>query len=116
MLPTLAEVAGVSLDRVPRVKTNGVSISGLLRDDPKSIPERILYWEFGKQAGDPNSGIVGEVFQAARRGKWKAVRYGDEAAVELHNIETDPGEENDLSGKHPEIHDEFVKLFDEHRG
>lgn len=113
VLPTFAEV---SLYSVPRVRTNGTSIRGLLQDEPKLIPERTIYWEFGKQAGDPNSRIVGEVFQAARRGQWKAVRYGMEAPVELYNIETDPGEQNELSDKYPEVHEEFVRLFEEHRG
>nr|WP_231936278.1 sulfatase-like hydrolase/transferase [Bythopirellula polymerisocia] len=116
VLPTLAEVAGVSLDTVPRARTNGVSIRGLLQDNPRSIPERTLYWEFGKQAGDPNSGIVGEVFQAARRGQWKAVHYGTEAPVELYNIKTDPGEQTELSVEYPEVHKEFVQLFETHRG
>ena len=86
VLPTFADLAGVSLNSVPRVKTNGVSIGPLLRDDPGTLPQRTLYWEFGKQAGDPNSGIVGEVFQAARHGKWKAVRYGMESPVEIYNL------------------------------
>lgn len=116
VLPTLAEIAGVSLNSVPRVKTNGVSIRGLLKDEPAVIPERVLYWEFGKQAGDPNSGIVGEVFQAARRGVWKAVRYGLKAPVELYHIEKDPSESEELSGKYPEIHREFSELFAEHEG
>jgi arylsulfatase A-like enzyme len=116
VLPTLAEIAGVSLESVPRVKTNGVSIRGRLQDNPQAIPERTLYWEFGKQAGDPNSGVIGEVFQAARRGPWKAVRYGLEAAVELYNLQTDPGEQNELSEKYPKVHDEFVQLFEAHEG
>ncbi|HIM32055.1 MAG TPA: sulfatase, partial [Planctomycetes bacterium] len=76
---------------------------------------RTLYWEFGKQAGDPNSGIVGEVFQAARRGQWKAVRYGMDAAVELYRINEDPGENVELSERFPEIHLEFVELFEKHK-
>lgn len=115
VLPTFAELAGVSLDSVPRVKTNGVSIRGRLQDQPDSIPERTLYWEFGKQVGDPNSGIVGEVFQAARRGPWKAVRYGNEAPTELYNIDTDRGEQQELSARHPNIYNEFVQLFEKHR-
>lgn len=114
VLPTLADVAGVSLHSVPRVKTNGVSIGTLLRDEPGTLPPRTLYWEFGKQAGDPNSGIVGEVFQAARRGKWKAVRYGLDAPTEIYNIVADPGETRELSKSVPEIHREFVELFTEH--
>ena len=114
VLPTLADIAGVSLNSVPRVRTNGVSIRTLLNDTPGTLPERTLYWEFGKQAGDPNSGIVGEVFQAARRGNWKAVRYGMEAPVEIYNIVEDPGETQELSKSMPEVHREFVELFTEH--
>lgn len=116
VLPTLAEVAGVSLNSVPRVRTNGVSIRPLLQDNPEVIPERILYWEFGKQLGDPNSGIVGEVFQAARRGQWKAVRYGLDAPVELYNIDVDPGEQAELSKQHPDMHRQFKELFEQHSG
>lgn len=116
VLPTLAELAGVSLNDVPRVKTNGVSIAPLLRDAPQPMAERMLYWEFGKHVGDPNSGITGEIYQAARRGKWKAVRYGMEASCELYNLEADPGETENLSTREPEIHREFVTFLDEHKG
>jgi arylsulfatase A-like enzyme len=44
VLPTFAEIAGVPLTSVPRVKTNGLSIAGRLNDEPVEIPERILYW------------------------------------------------------------------------
>lgn len=116
VLPTFVDIAGVPMNSVPRVKTNGVSIRRRLTDEPKELPERTLYWEFGKQAGDPNSGIVGEVFQAARRGAWKAVRYGMDMDVELYNIEKDPGESNELSAEYPEVHQEFVTLFEAHKG
>ncbi|MFC7335640.1 sulfatase-like hydrolase/transferase [Haloferula chungangensis] len=112
VLPTFAELAGVDLRQVPRVETNGSSIAGLLKDGPEALPERTLYWEFGKFTGDPNSGIVGDTFQAARRGKWKAVRYGKERKIELYDIESDPGESQELSAKEPEIHREFTKLFE----
>lgn len=116
VLPTFAELAGVSLNAVPRVKTNGVSVAPRLRDEPEEMAERVLYWEFGKQAGDPNSGIIGEVFQAARRGKWKAVKYGVDAKVELYDLEKDAGESKELSAEFPEVHREFVALFEEHGG
>ena len=116
VLPTFAELAGVTLNAVPRVKTNGVSVAPRLRDEPEEMAERVLYWEFGKQAGDPNSGIIGEVFQAARRGKWKAVKYGVDAKVELYDLEKDAGESKELSAEFPEVHREFVALFEEHGG
>lgn len=114
IFPTFADLADVNINLIPRLKYNGVSIVQLLKDNPNSLPERLLYWEFGKQAGDPNSGIVGEVFQAARRGQWKAVRYGLYAPVELYNIKADPGEANDISTQHPEIHREFTALFEKY--
>lgn len=114
VLPTFAELAGVELNQVPRVETNGESIAGLLKDKPEALPERTLYWEFGKFTGDPNSGIVGETFQAARRGNWKAVRYGKDTPIELYNIDTDPGESQEQSSKEPEIYQEFTKLFEEY--
>jgi arylsulfatase A-like enzyme len=116
VLPTFAELAGVPLNSVPRVKTNGVSILPLLADKPGPMPERVLYWEFGKQAGDPNSGVIGEVFQAARRGPWKAVRYGTDGPIELYNLDDDPGEEKELSKREPTIHREFTELLDQHQG
>ena len=115
VLPTFADIAGVSLNLVPRVTTNGHSIRTLLQDNPGSIPTRTLYWEFGKQAGDPNSGIIGEVFQAARKGPWKAVRYGLEAPVELYNILKDPGEARNLSQTYPDVQQQFLQLFEDHR-
>lgn len=114
VLTTFADIAGVSLQSVPRVRTNGTSIRPLLNDSPESLPERTLYWEFGKQVGDPNSGVVGEVFQAARRGKWKAVRYGDKASVEIFNLDNDPGESTDVSSDQSEIKAEFTRLFQDH--
>lgn len=116
VLPTFADLAGVPLTAVPRVKTNGMSIKARLTDKPTPLPERVLYWEFGKQAGDPNSGIVGEVFQAARRGPWKAVRYGMDAPVELYNLDEDPGETKNLEKVKPEIHREFLELFEKYKG
>lgn len=116
VLPTFAELAGVSLNEVPRVKTNGVSIAPLLGAEPVDMPERLLYWEFGMHLGDPNSGVVGEIFQAARRGKWKAVKYGAEKEVELYDIEADPGETKELSKDSPEVYEEFVEFLKTYEG
>jgi len=116
VLPTLGDLAGVNLNLVPRLQSNGLSIRPLLSGEPEQIPERVMYWEFGKQVGDPNSGIVGEVFQAARKGRWKAVRYGLDEQVELYDLESDPGETTDLALVEPDVHAEFVQLFEENAG
>lgn len=115
VLPTFAELAGVNLDIVPRVRTNGVSIKGLLQDSPEKMEERLLYWEFSKQVGDPNSGIIGDTFQAARRGEFKAVRYGFDAPMELYNIIKDPGESNNLVHQQKALTKEFFELFEKYK-
>lgn len=115
VLPTLADISGVNLDTVPRVRTNGVSIKDILKDDPVVMPERMLYWEFSKQIGDPNSGIIGDTYQAARKGKWKAVRYGFDKEIELYDIISDPDESNNLSKLNPTVFKEFAELFELHK-
>lgn len=114
VLPTFADLAGVPLKSVARVETNGVSIRGLLRDDPIELPERTLYWEFAAQVGDPNSGVTAAVWQAARRGPWKAVRLGSDQPVELYNLADDPGESCNVRGANELIASEFEALFSKH--
>lgn len=115
VLPTLADIAGVNLNIVPRVETNGVSIKNVLKDAPEKLAERTMYWEFVKQVGDPNSGIKGDTFQAARKGDWKAVRYTLTGEMELYDIIKDPGESKNLAAKHPELAKEFYTLFEEYK-
>ncbi|WP_394171892.1 sulfatase-like hydrolase/transferase [Thalassotalea litorea] len=115
VLPTLADIADVNLNMVPRVSTNGVSIKGLLSDKPTPMQERILYWEFSKQVGDPNSGIIGDTYQAARKGDWKAVRYGFDAPLELYNIIADPNESKNLAKDHSELAEQFLQLFEQYK-
>ncbi|MFA0440906.1 sulfatase-like hydrolase/transferase [Vibrio sp. 10N.222.51.C12] len=111
VLPTFADMAGVSILNIPRYNSNGVSIKQILNDSPQQLDERTLYWEFGKQAGDPNSGIVGEVYQAARRGDWKAVRYGVEGPIELYDIMKDPGEKQNIATENADVMTHFTPLF-----
>jgi len=115
VLPTLADITGVDLNLIPRVKTNGVSIKGLLKDSPEPQADRVLYWEFAKQVGDPNSGVIGDTFQAARKGDFKAVRYGIESPVELYNITQDPGETNNLASHKESLAKEFFDLFKKYK-
>ncbi|WP_440877031.1 sulfatase-like hydrolase/transferase [Thalassotalea sp. PLHSN55] len=115
VLPTVADIAGVDLNTVPRVRTNGKSINGLLNDQPQPMDERMLYWEFAKQVGDPNSGVIGDTFQAARKGDFKAVRYTVQGKVELYNIIKDPGESKDISAKHKSLTKEFYDLFEQYK-
>ncbi|MEX2212871.1 MAG: arylsulfatase [Phycisphaeraceae bacterium] len=95
VLPTFAELAGVSRDALPD-KLDGRSIVPLLmgKDAPRDLTDRALYWEFYERG----------FAQAVRKGAWKAVRKGHtEGKTELYDLSSDIGETKDLAGDHPEV-------------
>lgn len=88
MLPTLAEIAGA---RVP-AGLDGLSMARALRGE-RQPPHSFLYWEFHERGFQ----------QAARMGRWKAVRLKPGAPLELYDLQTDPAEARDVSAAHPDI-------------
>ncbi len=86
-MPTVAELAGV----VPPRGIDGVSVLPSLLGNEQNLKGRFLYWEY------PEGGFQ----QALRLGDWKAVRR--DGNLELYNLSSDPGEEKDLSAKHPAL-------------
>ncbi|MFP4192305.1 MAG: arylsulfatase [Candidatus Hydrogenedentota bacterium] len=102
VLPTLAELAGVS----PPEDIDGVSVVPSLLSQPQpELEDRPLYWEFYERGFQ----------QAARRGKWKAMRQAHDAPIELHDLSEDIGEENDIAEDHPIVVDWFERFFEEER-
>ncbi|MGB9688714.1 arylsulfatase [Thermogutta sp.] len=94
ILPTFAEL--VSVDVPPGV--DGISFLPTLLGHPqKQQNHDYLVWEFYGYGGQ----------QAVRFGPWKAVRqqcYKDpDGPLMLFNLESDPGEQVDLAGRHPEL-------------
>ena len=71
---------------------DGRSIVSLLEGEPdREIAERDLFWHYphyGNQGGEPSSMI--------RSGPWKLIHYHEDGHDELYNLESDPGEQNDL--------------------
>ncbi len=111
VMPTLGELAGKP-GAAKAMGANGISLAQLIMDDGVSLPERMLYWAFSRQLGDPNSGVIGVTQQAGRIGKWKALRVNTDAPVELYNLTVDPGEANDVAAQYPEIAADFAARFD----
>jgi arylsulfatase A-like enzyme len=107
-LPTLSSIAGVNLASVDGARTNGVSLLPLWRGDG-TLPQRDLYWELKLHIGD---GTPSDFRQALRRGRWKVVRYGADAPVQLYDLKTDPGEVNDRSADRPDIAQPMREFLD----
>ena len=93
-LPTCCELAGV---KIPK-GIDGISfVSTLLgRPDRQQVHE-YMYWEFHEQGKK----------QAVRWGRWKGVRLNvaknPNGPIELYNLKSDLGEQNNVAQKHPEI-------------
>jgi arylsulfatase A-like enzyme len=87
-LPTALELAGA-----PAQKSDGLSLRPFLADPAHQGADRFLYWEFYEP----------EFRQAARWGKWKAVRLKRDGQIALYDLSLDPWESKDLAAAHPDV-------------
>lgn len=88
LYPTILELCGLPLR--PQQHLDGVSLKPIL--DGGSIANRPLYWHYphyGNQGGEPNAII--------RQDGWKLIHYYEDGRNELYHLNSDPGEESDLS-------------------
>ena len=103
VVPTLAEVIGAPAPP----DQDGLSVLPLWRTGSQpDLADRWQYWEFHE----------GGYHQAARRGRWKAVRpTGKGGPLELYDLENDLGETDDVASEHPEITAVFVDYLESAR-
>ncbi|MEP0710394.1 MAG: sulfatase [Algoriphagus sp.] len=98
--PTLLDLAGVEPPAAQLME--GVSLAPAMDGQP--LGERTLYWHYphyGNQGGDPSSII--------REGDWKLIYYWEDDSVELYDLATDPGEQQNLASANQPM----VKLLSE---
>lgn len=92
-LPTLADIGGVSSNGKP---LDGVSHFDALRENRKARNETFVGY-----SGWQGNITVMDLFAAIRYGKWKLIREPAGDKFLLFDLETDPGESEDLSHLFP---------------
>ncbi|MFC2089916.1 sulfatase [Bacteroidota bacterium] len=114
--PTINELAGVNL---PGKTFDGISLLPLLMEN--KIPDlRPFFWHFPVYLESGNQETRDPMFRTRpgsviRYGKWKLQHYLEDDAIELFNLEEDPGELLNLAEKNPGKANELLKLLDEWR-
>jgi len=98
-LPTCAELLGQG----PPDGIDGLSmLPTLLGQTRRQRRHEYLYWELRGQ-------------QAIRMGDWKAVRLKPGRPIQLFDLKTDIGEQNDIAGRNPELVAKMREMFTSRR-
>jgi arylsulfatase A-like enzyme len=97
-LPTAAALAGAE----PPKDLDGMSVLPTLLGQAQKSHDW-LYWELPRYNGKTGEFPKERPMQALRMGYWKAVRPTPNAALELYDLKTDPGETRDVSVQRPDI-------------
>ena len=104
-MPTIAELTGSKISE----EIDGISFLPTLLGKEGQKQHDYLYWEFHELGGR----------KALRKGDWKLIKYNiqkpDHAKVELYNLSTDIGEQNNIADSNPKLVSELSTLMDSAR-
>ncbi len=101
--PTILEMAGVDL--MPDQHMDGISLAPLLKGEP-DLEERPIFWHYphySNQGGKPGAAI--------RLRNLKLIEFLEDNSVELYDLSSDPGEQQDLSTEKPEEVEELLRML-----
>ncbi|PQJ28182.1 hypothetical protein BSZ32_06470 [Rubritalea profundi] len=94
--PSILEMAGVKQSQTVQ-KIDGQSFVSLIKTPTADIQSRALYWHYPNQWGPKGPGIGAS--SAILLDDWKLIYYHQNQSVELFNLKTDIGEQNNLASK-----------------
>lgn len=111
VMPTLAALAGEKAQAAVPDDIDGLSILPTLLGQGEQQVHDHLYWEWHRYIWAESRLDPKGLQQAVRKGKWKAVKMGSDKPMFLYDLESDLGEQNDLSSKHPDIAKQMAELM-----
>jgi arylsulfatase A-like enzyme len=94
--PSILEMAGVKQSQTVQ-NIDGQSFVSLIKTPATGIQSRALYWHYPNQWGPKGPGIGAS--SAILLDDWKLIYYHQNQSVELFNLKTDIGEQNNLASK-----------------
>ncbi len=105
LYPTFLQMAGLPL--MPEQHLDGLGLAPLL-SQTGSLNRNTLYWHYPHyQTLPPHS--------AVRHHQWKLIQHhGEDARIELFNLEDDPGERHNLADSHPEQREKLLAFLHDH--
>ena len=106
--PTLLEMLGFPL--LPQQHKDGRSFVPALKG--QVYDRGPIYWHFPHYSNHGYQSPGG----AIRLGNYKLLEYYENGSVQLFDLETDLGEQNDLSSERPEMTAKLLKLLQDWRG
>jgi arylsulfatase A len=107
LFPTLTKLAGIDISKTVG-PVDGVDLSEHWLNQSELDGNRALFWHFphySNQGSRPSA--------AMRKGRWKLVRSFEEDRYELFDLQSDPGEQVDLTDGETEITGELTRELNE---
>jgi arylsulfatase A-like enzyme len=96
ILPTVAAACGVPTGT--SLPLDGVDLLPYLRGESAGAPHDALFWKLSE-------------YSAVRVGRWKVFLDTRRGVARLHDLETDPGEKQDVSAEHPGIFQDLLARY-----
>jgi len=101
LLPTLCELCGATVPEQVKATLRGQSVAAAFKGDKHFRRTMPLFWEWRFRVF--NHPWNRSPILAVREGQWKLLLNPDRSRVELYDIPADPGEQNNLAARHPDM-------------